>query len=443
MKVIYYIVPILLFISCQNERKTSPKTSSIDSIKTNTTKEKRIFESLVLRKRIHALELDTLEALDSYDIDIYSPKSVRYSADGSKFYVNSLEGYATIVYDSKTFQKKTTIKHHFDKSNSFLFKNNETTVFGYEYQQEREDYNKFLGKPVESCLSHNGKYLWVTFYRRSFDENASSPSAVAIIDTEKDKIVRVLPSGPLPKMIACSPKNDYIAVTHWGDNTVGIIDIKSTNVADFKYIAHIEIDKKLKMNFKEDEIVNRDNQCGNCLRGTVFSPDGDYLFIAKMAGNGIGVVATKNLNYCGTITGSFNNLRHIIINNNELILSSNKFGVVQKAPLEELLKLPFENEKTILNYTNWKTATVGFGARTIESTKDGAYIFACVNNESKIVVLNGATMEVIANVAVSKFPVGMAISEDGNQLIVTSQGKKSVLKSGNAVTIFEINYKKT
>ena len=40
---------------------------------------------------------------------------------------------------------------------------------------------------------------------------------LAIIDTDKDEIVRVMPSGALPKMIATSPDNKFVAVTHWGE----------------------------------------------------------------------------------------------------------------------------------------------------------------------------------------------------------------------------------
>lgn len=92
------------------------------------------------------------------------------------------------------------------------------------------------------------------FYRRSFDDNASSPSAVAIIDTTTDKIVRVMPTGPLPKMLATSPDNHYVAVTHWGDNTVGLIDIASDNPMNFHYVWHSVIDYKLAMNFGEGSI---------------------------------------------------------------------------------------------------------------------------------------------------------------------------------------------
>ena len=33
------------------------------------------------------------------DEDVFSPKSVNFHPDGSKYYVNSLEGCATVVYD--------------------------------------------------------------------------------------------------------------------------------------------------------------------------------------------------------------------------------------------------------------------------------------------------------------------------------------------------------
>jgi len=70
---------------------------------------------------------------DSFDSAINSPKSVNYSIDGKKFYVQSLEGYTTAVYDAKTKKKIKTIKHVFDKNNQDLFKNSETTAFGYEF----------------------------------------------------------------------------------------------------------------------------------------------------------------------------------------------------------------------------------------------------------------------------------------------------------------------
>ena len=67
---------------------------------------------------------------DYFDEDVYSPKSARFSKDGSKVYVNSLEGYTTIVYDAKTRKKRGVIRHEFDAQSSAMF-GGESTVFGY------------------------------------------------------------------------------------------------------------------------------------------------------------------------------------------------------------------------------------------------------------------------------------------------------------------------
>ena len=111
---------------------------------------------------------------------------MNYSSDGKKFYIQSLEGGNTLVFDALTKKKIKSIKHEFTAANQNLFKDGESNVFDYKYNLTKANYNIFTGKPVESCFSHNGKYLWVTYYRRNYDSNASCPSAVAIIDTEKD-----------------------------------------------------------------------------------------------------------------------------------------------------------------------------------------------------------------------------------------------------------------
>ena len=153
-----------------------------------------------LSHRFQSYNWNPKQKFDNYDTSINSPKSVKYSKDGSKFYVQSLEGYTTSIYDSGSKTLIKTLIHEFTTANDSLFKGGETTIYNYPYKQKRTQKNVFLGKPVESCFSHQGKYLWVTYYRRDFDPIAQSPSAVAIIDTERDVIVRVMPTGPLPKM---------------------------------------------------------------------------------------------------------------------------------------------------------------------------------------------------------------------------------------------------
>jgi DNA-binding beta-propeller fold protein YncE len=373
---------------------------------------------------------------DSYDVSINSPKSVNYSLDGQKFYVQSLEGCKTVVYNAKTKKKIKTIEHSFDASNQNLFKNNETTVFDYKYNRTLSNYNIFKGKPVESCFSHNGKYLWVTYYRRDYDSNAECPSALAIIDTEKDEIVRVMPTGPLPKMIACSPDNKFIAVTHWGDNTLGVINIESENPMDFYYHKHLVVDYQMKLDFGAGH-VNRDSECGYCLRGTVFTPDGDFLLVGKMGGAaGIAVFDAKTYEFLGTIKGMQSNVRHLVINGEFLYLSANTPGMVQKCSWRAFVKSRVQNEGKEVAFNEFESVSVGSGARTIVTTSDGKYLFAAVNNGSKIVVVRTKDMKVISEIPADSYPVGMDISSDDKELIVTAQGKEN--GGGNSVMVFKI-----
>ena len=155
----------------------------------------------------------------------------------------------------------------------------------------------------------------------------------------------------------------------------------------------------------------------------------------------IAVIDLPSRKYQGTITGSYLNLRHIALNNGDIYLSSNKFGAIQKAKLADILKQAFD-EQHILEYKNWQTVMVGAGARTIDVTADGKYTFACVNNACKVVVIDNENMKVIYEVRAEAFPVGMALSPNNKQLIVTSQGKDSTPNSGNAVMVFDVDFTK-
>ena len=114
---------------------------------------------------------------DHYDTFVYSPKSARFLADGSRVYVNSLEGFRTVIYDPIALERVGSIHHEFTEEDEALF-HNETTVFGYRYNRSSPsgNPNHFQGKPVESALSHDDRYLWVPYYRRDYDSGATSPS---------------------------------------------------------------------------------------------------------------------------------------------------------------------------------------------------------------------------------------------------------------------------
>jgi len=372
-------------------------------------------------------------SLDSLtlDKDIDSPKSVNMHPDGTRYYVNSLEGGSTVVYDFKTNKKLKTIKHTFTEADSALWGNAEPF---YEFKHYTNDLNTFFGKPVESTFSHGGRYLWVPYYRRSYDINAQDPSAVAIIDTRNDSIIRLMDTGPLPKMIATSPDGKYIAISQWGDNTVGIIDIQGDEPWQWKYKSLAIVDKKLDLNFSLTHQIDRDNVSGYCLRGTAFTPDNHYLLVGCMQGaEGIAIIDLTTMEYKGRVLGTMPNVRHIIIRNGYLYLSINRTGYIQRIPLDTFLSaIPsMQDKKTHLD--GWTNCKVGEGARTIEMLSDGKYIFAACNVASALYVVDAESMTPLLSIPVDSYPVGLDVQ--GSYVFTTSQGRSN--RGGNAVDIFE------
>lgn len=373
------------------------------------------------------------------DTDIYSPKSVNISPDGKKYYVNSLEGGSTVVYNFENNEKVKVIKHKFDgKTDAALWS---TPSKFFKFTHYKNNLNTFFGKPVESTFSHGGRYLWVPYYRRSYDINAQDPSAVAIIDTKTDKIIRLMETGPLPKMVATSPDGKYVAISHWGDNTVGIINIESDSPKDWKYVALHVVDHQLQLNYSLSHSVDRDNGSGYALRGTVFTPDNHYLLVGCMGGGGgIAVIDLKTSTYLGRMLGMMSNVRHLVLKNGYLYLSINGAGYVQRIPLQKFLDEIPNMKNKVGNLHGWENIKVGNGARTIELSPSGRYLFAACNNASALYVVDTQEWKVKCHISVDSYPVGLDISKNGKYVFVTSQGKKN--GGGNAVNVYEVEYRK-
>lgn len=373
------------------------------------------------------------------DSDIHSPKSVNFSPDGKFFFVNSLEGCRTPVYSSADMSKLYTISHRFTEADSALWAED---GMDFPFLESHQHPNVFRGKPVEGCFSHQGRYFWVPYYRRSYDENAQEPSALAVIDTRKKAVVRVFNTGVLPKMVACSNSGKLIAVTHWGDNTVGTIDCSATDPMLWRYKDLYVVDYRFVVDVQKGTKVNRDLGSGYALRGTVFTPDDKYLLVGCMGGTGgMAVIDLQQRKYLGRLTGMKPNLRHLLIHNNTLYLSINSSGHVQSLPLDSIITAAsrFTPQVKKVETTGWRTAKVGAGARTICITPDGRYIIAACNFSSCLSVVDTKTMKEVGRIAADSFPVGMDISPDGTMLIATSQGRNE--KGGNSVDIYTISRK--
>ena len=372
----------------------------------------------------------------TFDSNINSPKSVAFHPDGKRYYVNSLEGGVTVVYDVATGKRIKAISHQHASGEGALW----TAPCSYYRFTHYTDGQKraFMGKPVESAFSHHGRYLWIPYYRRSFDINAQDPSAIAIIDTRYDSIVRMMDTGPLPKMICCSHDGRLMAVTHWGNNTVGLIDISSDDPSQWHHLAPIAVGKELKLDFSLKEHVDRDKVSGLKLRGTTFTPDDRYLLVSCMGGSGIAVIDVEQRTWLGLIN-NIGNARHLVADHGYLYASINVAGQVMRIPLDSITAAIGRREGTSIKAHGWQTCQVGRGARTIELSPSGNYLFAACNVSSELNVVDTRTMKVIARLTVDSYPVGLDISADGSRLVTTSQGRKG-MAGGNAVDVFSVTY---
>lgn len=427
-KLLFFLVILFVALLGVTDAQTVVYASLGDSEKSDDG----LFTITLVSKKQYYDPSDTL----TLDRDIRSPKSVNVHPDGSKYYVNSLEGARTVVYEVGTNKKLKVINHKFNNANATLWSKPSGL---FEFTHYTTSLNTFYGKPVESTFSHEGRYLWVPYYRRSYDINAQDPSAVAVIDTEVDSIIRLMETGPLPKMIAVSPDNRYVAITHWGDNTVGLIDISGESPSEWHYVSCVEVGKKLTLDFDLETPVNRDVNSGLCLRGTAFTPDSQYLLVGCMGGRGgVAVIDVASFTYLGTVYGMKSNLRHLVIRNDYLYLSINKSGYVQRASLDGFLDAVSSMKSRKARYTEWENSKVGAGARTIDITPDGRYIVAACNLGSCLDVIDALTMKKVVTIHTDPYPVGLVISKDGNYVYTTSQGRSK--EGGNCVDIFKIDY---
>jgi len=371
----------------------------------------------------------------TFDKDVFSPKSVAFSSDGATFFVNSLEGCRTVAYDAKTLEKRYVVNYKYDGRDSSLWApgSGYYTFTHYPGGERRA----FSGKPVEMALSHEGRYLWVPFYRRTFDINAQDPSAIAVVDTREGRIVRMFETGPLPKMVAVNGDDTRVAVTHWGDNTVGLIDISSPDITRWHHLPPVTVGHKLKLDFPLDRAVNRDAKSGFLLRGTVFTPDGRYLLVSAMGGP-LAVIDVAEARHVG-MSSNLYGIRHLVIDRGHVYGSCNVAGRVVSFALDSLVA-GVERAKAVgtklFTVNGVRSVKVGGGARTLEVSPDGLYSFVACNSVSRVYVVNNERMAVVDTIRVDSYPVGLALSPDGRTMVVTSQGRDH--NGGNAVNIFRI-----
>lgn len=337
------------------------------------------------------------------DAEMVSPKSVLFHPTQPKFYVNALEAGKTLVYSSDTFQKQATIEH------------------GFSSHDKLAPGKVFFGKPVEGWFTHQGRYLWITYYRWSDDPHAQKASGFSVIDTQSDRIVRTYATGNIPKFITADADSKTLAVTLWGANQVEFYDIKDP--LDAKRLGVVSVGPEVRAAAGSD----RDSTCGFCLRGTAFLPGTDLVAVARMGGGGLALVDSHKMTVQRTLFKVPLTPRHLQVYRDWLYMSANVSGTVARIRLDDLSKAATDKGFT----PEVQSRKVGEGARTLKVVDEKVY--AALNISKKIVSMN-LDFTNLTTVDAPAYPVGLDVK--GNLVAVTSQGRSGV--GGHRVWLYSL-----
>lgn len=336
------------------------------------------------------------------DEELISPKSVCIHPTEKKMYINALEAGKTLVYSTDKLEKIKTISHSFSS------------------HQDPKPGTLFFGKPVECQFTHHGKYLWTTYYRWSDDPNAIGPSGFSIVDTSSNEIVKVFPTGNIPKFITSNDNDTLLAVTLWGENKIELYDIHEP--LNTRLIASIPLGPKV---FAEPG-SNRDQTCGLCLRGTAFIPNTDFIAVAQMgSGGGIWLVNYQTHKPVRLIKNLPPTPRHLEFYQNWLYLSSNVSGTISKISLEDLMHAASDAafEPKI------ESKRIGEGARTIKIFNGKIYVAL---NQSLKLAISSLDFKDINYLDAPAYPVGLDVNDQ--IIVITSQGRNN--QGGHRVRIY-------
>jgi DNA-binding beta-propeller fold protein YncE len=206
------------------------------------------------RKISPALRRDTAILLKVYDDLVFEKKeqltsapgtkSVLFNSSGKKLYAMNLEGMSVYEYDQASRQ---IIRE---------FKFTPTRGTGWDYVKEKP-IPSFQEKPVEACLSHDDKILWVSLHNAegivpirvdSIEKNLKLPGKsgqavkkVTVLSPATNKrdsfFVPLIKTGKTPKVISKTDDSKYLLVSNWHSYSVSVLELNK-DVYPFGKVIH-------------------------------------------------------------------------------------------------------------------------------------------------------------------------------------------------------------
>ena len=325
-------------------------------------------------------------------------KSVLFNTDGSKLYAMNLEGMSIYEFDQST--RKI--------SREFKFKPTKGT--GWDYVKEKP-ISSFQEKPVEACLSHNDKILWISLHNAegivpimvdSLQKNLS-PDAKIQENSEGKKTARkriivlypgtnkkdsfdvpLIKTGKTPKIISRTSDNKNLLVSNWHSYNVSVLEMNDSIWPYAKVTNTIPV--------------------SSIPRGIAVDDKNSRSYVAIMGGASIAVI-NNSVWMKETDIEVASNPRHIVLDSTgRLFVSYNRLAKV--ACIDGM------SGKTLF------TASTHPQPRTIILSKNQKFLFVtCYSSDYvDIFKINNDSFTKVASLPCKGHPVGVDIFENNEKL---------------------------
>jgi DNA-binding beta-propeller fold protein YncE len=323
-------------------------------------------------------------------------KSVLFNTTGSMLYAMNLEGMSVYEFDQPT---KKVVRE-------FKFKPTKGTGWDYVKDKPIPSYEE---KPVEACLTHDDKILWISLHNAEgivpvwIDSiNANLPATrlytnepgkqavkkVTVIypnSTQKDSFyVPLIKTGKTPKIISKTADSKYLLVSNWHSYNVSVLEMNKELYPFGKVISTVPV--------------------SSIPRGIVVDDKANRSFVAIMGGATISVI-NNTVWMKETDINVESNPRHIVMDTSgHLFVSYNK--------LAKIACIEAETGKSLF------TAPTHAQPRTIILSKNHKFLFVtCYSSDFvEVFKINDNSFEKVASLPCKGHPVGVDVFEDNDKL---------------------------
>lgn len=317
-----------------------------------------------------------------------SPKSCLASPDGKTVYSINLEGMSIEAWDAATKQLRWRIRFH------------PTPATGWDYDTNKP-IKSFAEKPVEAALTEGGRYLWVSLHNgasvvvvdtrlESFAGDDVLKAALYVPGEEgpRDLLLKRIPVGRTPKVIAVTPDESTVYVANWHSHSISVIDAKSFTPVEEIAVSAIP-------------------------RGLALTADGKTLWAAIMGGDQLAKIDVATQTLLGYVHIG-RNPRHVVLSadGKSLYVSLNGPGDVVRYSLAD----------------DRVTAKVHVGQqpRTLGLSADGKHLFVVEYKDNRMAVIDALTLAVEGQYPTGDSPVGVTLTPDGREAWVVNYRSSTI-----------------